>query len=241
MKSERRFFCVLRMIAALTALVALAVGTPVQAQLVLSVDVNDPAALGNTQPGFNSLNRNDGGTDQAVATFGGITIDVDPFLLAFDDRVRATPADGGALTTARLYQDFFFGNGEGSGLDIRLSGLTPGQAYAMTVWSFDSGSPGNRISDWFVNGGLQVDNYTFNGSFLPDSDGDYTMFLAGFANGSGEILISGRTELSAGTDFNVFFNAIQVTAVPEPTSLAAVLVAVVIGAWRLRRRRTARH
>ena len=40
----------------------------------------------------------------------------------------------------------------------------------FTIWSFDSGSLGNRVSDWFANGIEVFSDYSFGGANLPFDD-----------------------------------------------------------------------
>jgi hypothetical protein len=181
----------------------------------------DERGVNDTQPGFDRLTMNDGGFPATTATFDGITIDVDPVGVTWGDhdRHRSTPPNSPGLTTAALYRDFVFGprnNDPNGGIDITLSGLIPSAPYYATIWSFDTGSTGNRVSDWSANGVEVVSNYAFNGSVLPTSDGDNTLSFQADSDGAGTLLISGRGDLSGDNAPSVFFNAITLSDEPPP-------------------------
>lgn len=76
--------------------------------------------------------------------------------MVLDDRERSgLPANSGALTDSALLRDFIFAvNGAvGTGLDVKVSGLTANATYLVELWSFDAGSiTMSRTSDWTVNG-----------------------------------------------------------------------------------------
>jgi hypothetical protein len=204
------------------------------AQPILSLDFDERGgAL--TYPGFTSFLIDSVGTATAiqtnptVRTVGAFTVTLSGLGAnnGYDDRLRGTPTNSGALTTGDIYRDFVFsrdntGNG---GLDLRVAGLTPNGQYQVSVWSFDSGSPGTRVSDWSANGTVVRSDYTFGGAALPTTDDQYKFTFDASANGIGELLISGRRDstsvnATATPDFGVFLNAIRIEAVPEPGSLS---------------------
>ena len=148
---------------------------------VLMMDVNergvDPSGV--TQSGFVSFLINSNVSSTAVQTqattrvFGAISVTVSNTApLGYDDRLRTTPVNSGAFTDSLLLRDFIFSREDTAtgGLDVTIGGLAPNQAYRLTVWSFDSGSTGNRVSDWTANGVVVTNGYTFNGANLPTSD-----------------------------------------------------------------------
>lgn len=230
---------------AVAGLSALALDTSAQ---TWRVDVNergqDPATT--TMPGFNSflISSLDGtGIQTNASTFSfagiGMTLSHTPGL-GYDDRLRATPTNIGGFSDSLLLRDFVFSReatGTG-GLDIGLTGLTPNLAYNVTIWSFDTGSVGTRVSDWFANGVLVRDNYSFDGATLPTSNNDYRLAFSATADNSGSLLIGGRRDPTSVT-FGVFFNALELTPVPEPSLLGLLslggLAAVVAGRKRLLR------
>src|SRR5439155_11844229 len=82
----------------------------------------------------------------------------------------------------------------------------------------DSGSAGSRVSDWFANGVLVTNNYTFNGAVLPTNDSQYQFTFRTTANASGGVLLSGRRDSTSvdgagAASFGVFLNAFQIAAV----------------------------
>lgn len=196
------------------------------AQPVLSVDINERGndPLTNTYAGFESfLIESNAGvtaiqTGPTIRTFGSMTVTLSGVgsQIGYDDRQRATPVNSASITQALLWRDFIFSRDTNSGgLDIAIAGLVGSQAYKVTIWSFDSGSGGNRTSDWFANGSLQKDNYVFNGSVLPTNDLQYRFDFKITTTPEGQLLIQGRRDAPpAVNDFAVFLNAFQI----EPTT-----------------------
>jgi hypothetical protein len=225
-------YLALALVAALTAGVA-----PARAD-ILTIDVGDRSSpTSPVQSGFLPFLLS--GTEGTIIssttrTFGPFTVTVMAVgaVAGLDDRLRTTPVNSGAFTESDLLRDFIFSSGSIAdranlnaqrGLDVIIAGLTPGLPYQLSVWSYDSGSPGNRVSDWFVNGVLAVNNYTFAslGAASPTNNDQFRFEVTGVANSSGSIVLSGRADNALGmtNTHNVFINALQVNGVPEPSSL----------------------
>ncbi len=205
---------------------------------ILSIDFNERgvAASTYTQPGFSSFVVNSNPTAAAIQTlpatraFGSLSVTVSNSALpGYDDRVRTTPVNSGALTEALLLQDFIFSTDATgtSGLDVSISGLAPNKLHRLTVWSFDSGSPGSRVSDWFANGILVTNGYRFDGTALPADNERYRFSFDAASDGAGTIVVSGRRNLATANTYGVFLNALQVstiTTVPGNTGLASLML-----------------
>ena len=225
----------------LAAALALALAAPGSAVPLVQVDINDnDDTPGDLQPGFTSLLETDTAAgDSYSKSIGAILVDIDGVVSGLDDRHRATPVDGGGLTQSALYRDFVFASSSaassGNGLDLHVSGLTPNQKYDLTFWVFDSGSSGNRVSDWFVNG---VFTYTFNGGIPPTDDADNRFTLTGMADALGDLTVRALANPGGSSGPNVFLNAFQIDAppVPEPVTASLGLVGVLGLAWVMRRR-----
>ena len=199
-------------------------GECLQAQSGLGIDFNDRSndLPAHTHEAFDAYILGAVGGNTAVQSntnnlvYDRVTISVSDLLgLGCDDRKRTTPVNSGALTEAQLLQDFVFALGPTitNGLNIRIQGLASNQSCQVTIWSFDSGSPGDRISDWYANGVLVKDNYTFNGSILPTSDTQYRFTFNVTSNPQGEILIRAQGESSSAAPA-VFLNALRIFPVP---------------------------
>ncbi|MEY2408774.1 MAG: hypothetical protein QOF48_1444, partial [Verrucomicrobiota bacterium] len=223
----------------------LATNTPVRfligatTNTVVAVDFNERATneAANTLSGFQSFVINSNTSDSAVQiipstrVFGGISITVSNTApLGYDDRARATPANSGGFTESLLLRDFIFSadtTGTG-GLDVLAAGLASSHAYRVSVWSYDSGSPNNRVSDWSANGMVVTNGYTFNGSTLPTSNERFRFTFDSTSDGAGRILVSGRRNAaSLASSPAVFLNALQIfelASVPPTNGLAALMV-----------------
>ena len=209
--------------------------------VILAVDFSERGSSV-LQPGFSVFEIDSVGGSTAIQnapstrTFGSMTVTVEGAggETGYDDRLRSTPVDNGALTESFLLRDFVFsrdslGNG---GLDVTVTGLVPLRAYRMTIWSFDSSSKGNRVSDWSANGDAAIENYSFGGQNLPSSNGEYQFTFEAVANGSGAVVISGRrdatsVDANSAASFGVFLNALEVAELsnlPANEGLASLMV-----------------
>jgi hypothetical protein len=114
-----------------------------------------------------------------------------------------------------LLRDFIFSRDDTGtgGLDVTISGLATNGAHRLTVWSFDSGSSGDRVSDWSANGVSVTNGYTFNGSTLPTSNEQYRFSFDTIANDSGGIVLSGRRNPASIASFGVYLNALKIETV----------------------------
>lgn len=201
-----------------------ALGFSGSTSVVLRVDFNERAVdpTANTMPGFSSFVVNSNAT-QTVQTnpttraFGALMLTLSNTAPAsYDDRLRAAPTNNAAFTEAQLLRDVIFSRSlDNGGLDLTVSNLAPNQTYSFTIWSFDALSTGSRVSDWFANGVLVRENYTFDGQTLPTSNSQYRFTFDATTDPSGRMLISGRRDSSSvgasgGADFGVFINALEI-------------------------------
>ncbi len=174
--------------------------------VILAVDFDERGATPATQSGFQSFVINSNVSATAIQThpttraFGSISLTLSNTPpLGYDDRVRTTPVNSGAFTQSRLLRDHILSReltGTG-GLDLSFAGLAPSQDYAVTIWSYDSGSSGKRVSNWYANGSLVRSKYTFDGSVPPArNEDDQFTFGAGSAP-DGTLVVSGRRDASS--------------------------------------------
>jgi hypothetical protein len=200
----------------------------------LKLDVNQRSTTNNvpanTEGGFQALALDPMPTGALSGTFsrtfGAQTVTLTsslPGTVTYDDRKRAAPTNTGGFTQQAILQDFIFSiysaavpDSINGGLNIEIAGLTPGKEYAVTLWSYDNGSTGSRVSDWSANGVLKVEDYTFNGSTLPATNEQHQMNFTSTADGSGKILIEGRRD-SNNTSHGVFLNGLWVRDLFEDT------------------------
>ncbi len=213
------------------------------AQSSLRIDFNDRSNPNDfpvhTQEDFDAFVLGAIGGSGALQTatntlqFGTITVSVwNDLGNGLDDRRRTVVTNSATFTNAQVLEDFIFNQGAtstSSGLSVRVQGLVSNVTYQFTIWSFDSGSLGNRVSDWYANGLLVKNNYTFSGSVLPTSNNDYHFTFSATANASGEVLIQGRRDATS-LDENsavatgVFLNALEIAAIPDQSPPCGTLV-----------------
>jgi hypothetical protein len=203
-----------------------------QSQTTLRVDFNDRSndLPSHTEEGFDSfvLGAIGGSTATQNGTntlrFGTVTLSVwNELGTGLNDQRRTVVVNVPGFTNAQVLEDFVYNPGAtatNSGLALRIQGLTPNQISQLIIWSFDSNSSGNRVSDWYANGVLVKANYSFNGAVLPTSNGDYHFGFSATADANGEILIRGLCNSTSLDNNNaaapgVFLNALEITPVPD--------------------------
>jgi hypothetical protein len=215
--------------------------------------VGDPTATdpGNTAPGFEAWSIDTGTTGSATTATrtlaSGYTVKFDVFddhdpndggaagdnPGAFDDRDRVVPTT--APTTNQLYDDFIFAGasaGPAGGLDLHISGgaLQPNTAYRVSIYSYDgidatmgSATP-VRTAAWLdgnnADAPVLVTNFTVN--LPPLTDDQYKFTGVATTDASGQLFLKGRRTTTG--DLSVYVNGIEVNSIPEPASLALVLV-----------------
>ena len=118
-----------------------------------------------------------------------------------------------ALSPAELYRDFFYNNGT-----YTLSGLDASTDYVVTIYNYDNDATTN--SNYYIGANDGTPDVISN-----STDSNVVFDLAVTSDGDGEVLI---------TVTNARFNGLEVSAVPEPGSLALMALG---GLCVLRRRR----
>ena len=173
----------------------------------LKVDFNGNNSA--TPPGWESFGPEDkdSGSPWSKQFSNGISIQVfDVGGVSLDTRDRGNLNAGNS--EAAMWRDFLFANGSiraDQGLDIRVSGLLPGEVYPVKIWSFDAGSRVSRLSEWNRN------RYSFNGSSPPPKSlDDHSVSFNLIANSNGESTIQARTGTPPGPAHNVFINGLEI-------------------------------
>jgi hypothetical protein len=211
------------------------------AGIVLRLDMNrrgaDPATT--TMPGFTSFVIDGTGiiTNTTVRTYGSISVTLSNTPgFGYDDRLNGAPATNGAFNEFLLLRDFVYSRSRtnNGGLDITLGGLVPETAHVITIWSFDSTSAGQRVSDWYANGVLVKENYTFNGQVPPTSNSQYRFAFETISDSNGQIVISARRDsssvgLTGLPEFGVYLNALQVEQLDYASFVRTDLAAMMHG------------
>jgi hypothetical protein len=188
--------------------------TPATNGTVLLVDF-DSVSASITQPGFSSMT-----TAVNPATFNGPKVTLSTIGgTSLSDRVRTTSTNSPPdFNQAAIYNDFIFSTSatDGTGMRILIERLAPDTAYGVTLWAFDSGNGGSRISDWTeTSSGTPITvqtGYTFNGSILPAHDYDDTLGALLTSSPTGTLQIEGVKNGGAGV--SIFVNAVRLVANP---------------------------
>ncbi|HUP78610.1 MAG TPA: hypothetical protein VM260_08570, partial [Pirellula sp.] len=196
----------------------LAVSARPAPQTSLGVDFNNRnPQIGETADKFESFVLVDTGATLNPTTklFGGpsgveVTV-VGANGTTVDSRKRLAPSNAGSFTQEQLLQDFVFSppTTGTDGLDVTLKFLTPNRTHSITIWSFDSSNGGVRLSDWFANGVLVKNDYSFDGNIAPTNDLQNQFTFDATSDAQGTILIQGRRE-ETGSGVSVFLNALKI-------------------------------
>lgn len=209
--------------------------------VVLRLDMNRRTSdtNANTMPGFSPFTIDGTGviTNATVRTYGTISVTLSNTPgFGYDDRLNAGPNTNGVFTESLLLRDYVYSRSRtnNGGLDLTLDGLTPNKAHAITVWSFDVVNFGLRVSDWYANGVLVKDNYTFNAAIAPTNNAQYQFTFETIADAAGRIVINARRDstsvnASGQADYGVFLNALQVTEVNYTSFVRTDLAAAMHG------------
>jgi hypothetical protein len=230
------------------AVVAVA-GSLVQAAPILSVDFNGrpfgTGALGPTHPDFQTFDIPDNNAlgnpsttisksfTSSLSTTVGVTVTAyNGTLLQGRDRPGNT-VNAGAFTYANLYRDFIFSNpGNTVGMDLILTGLTPGGSYELRVYSYDDSTSAAETAPstvrWTVTagtGGFGEISFQRN-NVDPTSNDQYSVLIPVLADSAGGITL--RSSRSAGTGNVQVLNGFHLSEgapIPEPAMLGLLVPA----------------
>ncbi|EED31346.1 PEP-CTERM putative exosortase interaction domain protein [gamma proteobacterium NOR5-3] len=164
-------------------------------------------------------------SNNASGSFGGLSVGT------VDLSVTAT---GGAGFRDRgqisddIADDFIFGT---QSVFVTFGGLSRAQTYSFKLWSHDAGYAQSTF-DIYANGTLTA------GTFSPStgSSGPITTASFNFVADSGDNVIELREVTQArGTDSAVILNAIEVSEVPAPATLALFGLGLVGLGWKKRK------
>ncbi len=146
---------------------------------------------------------------------------------ALSDRDRGlsnTNGPGGDVANNDMWRDFIFDDDRSApsvlpgvnGMGVTITGLKPEQLFEVQFWAFDDSSNGGRTMSW--NGLPNL--LSFPSSPDPTSLNDYTVVFQAASDASGTLVLEGRIQEPLGPCCNVFVNGFQLTAIPEPSTIA---------------------
>lgn len=118
-------------------------------------------------------------------------------------------------------------------LEIDMGGLTPGQEYLVQWWSSSAYQPTPFSTTTAISGTTQV--------VLDSNDGQIGQFVIGSftpAYSTARFYLEQSFAPLNGGPYLPMINALQVRAVPEPSTSAMVSMAVALGGWHMWRRRS---
>jgi hypothetical protein len=202
-------------------------------QVVLPLEFNAVATPTNVQPGFQSMTLAEPSavfnntTRVTISPLNGAVLaDRDRNASAEPDTVTNDPPE---LTTALLYNSFIFDNFENgttsTGINVLIQHLASNTLYGVNIWSFDPDSSPLRVSDWTeTNSGATIMyQYAFNGANQPETNYDDTFGALLMSSPSGQLDIQGLADPSYLANYEVFLNAIVITANPVPQILSSAI------------------
>jgi hypothetical protein len=196
-------------------------------QVVLKLEFNAVSAPADVNPGFQTMNLNSGPT-----IFNGTTkVTISPLggtILTDRDRTPLITNNPPLFNTAPLYDSFIFSDVEntaGTGIDILIQHLAPNTSYGVNIWSYDEDSTSLRVSDWTeaISGATIMYQYNFNGANPPVADYDFTFGAILTSDPNGQLDIQGVADPSYLSEFDVFLNALVITANPVPQIVSSAI------------------
>jgi hypothetical protein len=170
------------------------------------------------------------------ATVGNVTISESPGTLFGSNSFGSVSAPFSGLSSS--YQSLL-GTGayadNPSTITVSLKGLTSGQQYRLQWWTSNASNQLSIYGDSFSNTTATAFNSVTLDANITNLGGGLGQFAIGTFTASGTIQSFSLTETSGG--FNPLINALQVRAVPEPSTCAMALAALACGGYSLFRRR----
>lgn len=219
---------------------------------ILGVDF-DVSGAANTQSGFQSFPITSGNTNGPLGqafpvsdpgvTSGSVTATVANGTSAAGTGVlltrdRSTPTNTGTFTYANLYRDVLVANPSATTLVLQLSGLNPSTSYAVELFSYDNSNSSATVTfaDMTAGSSGGTASYTYAGgtsNFNATTSNDvFGRTLTATSTAAG-VLTFGVTTTSSNNS-QAELNGFQISATPEPSSLA---ISIGAGALLLARRR----
>ena len=216
-----------------TSLVLAILGTAsvASADPILALDFG-LAGGGATEPGFTPfLVSNPGTAAQRSQTFGSITVSFTGTTLGGRD--RGGYADSGAFTYGDLLRDLLTSINETStGTSMQIAGLAPSTPYELRIWSLDKGFNDGSIYKWYDTTSTPVLVGEITNDITPTfvDNNSFSIAFQSTTDNTGAIRLGHSDPMGTGT-----INALTITAVPEPTTLA--LTSLALAGLMARRRR----
>ena len=173
------------------------------------------------------------------ATVGNVTISESPGNLFGINSLGSVSAPFSGLSSG--YQSLL---GTGAYADVpetitvTLNGLTVGQQYRIQWWTSDAARQRAPTGGVFSNTTATAVNSVTLDANTTDAVGGLGQFAIGTFTASGTS--QPFTLAETGGDFNPLINALQVRAVPEPSTCASLLAGLACGGYSMFRRRRAR-
>lgn len=149
---------------------------------------------------------------------------------------RPSLGNSGAFTYAELYRDFNYVATANGTIDYTVSGLAASTAYAVRVYAYDHGETGTHTVNFGPTSGSGTTGtsgaVTYVAGTAPTTNHQYSTLLT-LTTDAGGVLSFTATGPNAINSLRV--NGFEVSAVPEPASLALMGLGAVLVCRRRRR------
>ena len=174
-----------------------------------------------------------------TATVGDVTITESPdFLYAYNVAGSSIAPFANLSSAYKALLNEAASAGVSATITLQLGGLTPGQSYEFQWWANNSSTADN----WFVTNASAGNAVSVSANTLGSNTGQGS----GIDGGTGQFAIGTFTAdttsysiaLNGEDSYLPIINALQVRAVPEPSTYAMALAGLACGGYSMFRRRT---
>lgn len=222
----------------MASLALFAASTPAQSQVVLAVDFNASFdANSTTESGFQAFNAlTNAGSTNPSALIGSYNVEL--FGATVQGRYRGALTDAGSFSYNDLLEDLAtnFNRLTSSSATasttptstaFTISGLAANTSYSIKLWSLDRGFNNGAVQYWWNTtpgtgaSALLLGSIINSTSVLPTDNNSYSVTATVTSSASGTLSFGHVT-----TAGNGVLNGFELSAIPEPSTYALLMVGV---------------